>query len=104
MSSQRFLVAVLFFRSRIFEGIDLDDALPERSHPSHCLLERRQESEAVTTNNATNGTSAARGPYPEIRNQRSAWENESRAVGVPFLTLFEFWRSHSISNLGANNV
>ncbi len=70
----------------------------------HCSLGVSVRSQHRRSNNTKNGTSAARGPYPEIRNQRSAWENESRAVGGPFLTLFEFWRSHSISNLGANNV
>jgi len=34
----------------------------------------------------------------------NAWGNEPRAVGVPFLTLFEARLFHSISNLGANNV
>ncbi len=34
----------------------------------------------------------------------SEWGNEPRAVGVPFLTLFESRLIHTISNLGANNV
>ena len=55
--------------SASFEGIDLDGALPERSHPSHCLLDRREESDTAKSNKATNGTSAAREPLPDVGNQ-----------------------------------
>ena len=45
-------------------------ALPERSHPSHCLPKRWEQIDEAIPDNATNRTSAARGPFPHTLPER----------------------------------